>query len=111
MSRYGHPGITRSTFSLTEWAAQQDVQQAWAELSAQHNLVIQPFADAAIRAQVFGVPDSAIIGGWPLSLSMRKARKMGWHGCVDSIEAAFGTIWDFARLKLTAPPKVKGFKD
>lgn len=47
--------------------------------------------------------DSAVIGGWALSLSMRKARKMGFHGNVDSYEAAFGTLRDLARIKV-APP-------
>ena len=80
-------------------------------MTKQHDLVLQPFESEAMRAQVFGVPDSAIIGGWPLSLSMRKARKMGWHGCVDPIESAFGTIHEMARLGLTVAPGQKEWKE
>jgi len=80
--------------------------QAWSELTKQHGLVLDPFKD---RAQTFGTADSAVIGGWPLSLSMRKARKLGWLGTADSYEAAFNTIGDLARLKLTVMPVVEAF--
>jgi hypothetical protein len=104
--RYGPRGVTRSTFSLVEWSGQKEVQQAWKELSREYGLLFNPFKD---RAQVFGVADSALIGGWALSLSMRKARKMGWHGCVDSYESMFETILGLARLKVVPLPAVKEF--
>jgi hypothetical protein len=50
--------------------------------------------------------DSAVIGGWALSLSMRKARKLGFLGTVDSYETALMTIKDLARLKVVPPPAV-----
>ena len=108
---YGDPGITYSTFSLQEWAEEPEVAKAWTEMTKEHGLVLNPFESAEKRAQVFGVSDSAIVGGWPLSLSMRKARKLGWHGTVDSYEAAFKTIHDLARLKLTVAPPMKEFKE
>lgn len=74
---YGPQGITRSTFSLMEWSEQPEVVEVWEKIKAKHGLLVDPFKD---RAQFFGITDSAIIGGWPLSLSMRKARKMGFHG-------------------------------
>ncbi|KAK5722543.1 hypothetical protein LTR15_005774 [Elasticomyces elasticus] len=107
-SRYGPRGVTRSTFSLLEWSQSAKVDKAWKELSAQHGLLFDPFKD---KAQVFGMTDSAIIGGWPLSLSMRKARKMGWHGCVDSYESMFQTIRDLARLKVTPPMQATDFEE
>lgn len=108
---YGYPGITRASSSLLEWSGRPEVQQAWKELKQEHGLVIDPFASEKDRAQVFAMTDSAIIGGWPLSLSMRKARKMGWLGTVDSYEAAFRTIHDLARLKLTVAPEMKQFEE
>lgn len=91
-----------------EWSAEPEVQRAWKELTQKHGLLFDPFKDAA---GVFGVPDSAIIGGWPLSLSMRKAVKMGWNGKVDSYEAAFYTLHDFARLKVAPPPVMTTFEE
>ncbi|KIX06599.1 uncharacterized protein Z518_04575 [Rhinocladiella mackenziei CBS 650.93] len=103
---YGPQGVTRSTFSLLDWSGRDDVVKAWEELSDKYGLRFDPFKD---RAQVFGMTDSAIIGGWALSLSMRKARKMGWHGCVDSYESMFHTIRDLARLKVIPPMKMTEF--
>lgn len=93
--------MTRSTFSLLEWSEKPEVVQAWKELSEKNKLLLDPFKD---RAQIFGMTDSAIIGGWALSLSMRKARKMGFHGCVDSYESMFQTLQDFANLRVAPAP-------
>lgn len=70
--------------------------------------MLDPFKD---RAQIFGMTDSAVIGGWALSLSMRKARKMGWLGNVDSFESAFYCLKDLARLKVSPPLAVDEFED
>ncbi|KAK4505209.1 hypothetical protein PRZ48_003172 [Zasmidium cellare] len=95
---------SRTTFSLQEWSESQEVVDAWEALSKQHGLLFDPFKD---RAQVFGITDSAILGGWPLSLSMRKARKFGFHGTVDSYESAFETIKALAKMGV-AVPMVRG---
>lgn len=108
---YGHAGTTHSTFSLQEWASEPGVAEAWAELTKRHELVLNPFESEAKIAQVFGISDSAIVGGWPLSLSTRKARKLGWLGTVDSYEAAFNTIHDLAKLKLTVAPSKPSFEE
>jgi hypothetical protein len=55
--------------------------------------------------------DSAVIGSWPLSLSMRKARKLGFLGNVDSYETSFNAIRDLARLKVVPPPVVAEFSE
>lgn len=101
-------GITRSSFSLQEWSEASDVVQAWNELSEKHGLLLDPFKD---RAQIFGLSDSAIIGGWPLSLSMRKARKFGFHGTVDSFEAAFETIQGLVKMHVAAPMAATKFEE
>ena len=80
--------------------------QAWKELTAKYGLRFDPFAD---RASTFGVTDSAIIGGWALSLSIRKARKFGWTGSVDSYESGFYTLRDLAKLKVAPPLVMKEF--
>ncbi|CAK1357288.1 hypotheticalsprotein [Cercospora beticola] len=97
---FGPQGVTRCTFSLLEWSKQPEVESAWEQLKQQHNLVLDPFQD---REQIFGITDSAVIGGWPLSLSMRRARKMGFLGTVDSYESMFHTLQEFVRLKMSPP--------
>jgi hypothetical protein len=106
-SRYGW-GVSRTTFSLQEWSESQEVVDAWKVLSEKHGLRFDPFAD---RAKVFGITDSALLGGWPLSLSMRKARKFGFHGTVDSFEAAFETLQGLARMKVVVPMVKEVFEE
>ncbi len=91
-----------------EWSEKPEVVQAWEELTSKHHLLLDPFKD---RAQIFGMTDSAVIGGWALSLSMRKAVKLGWHGRVDSYESAFHTLHDLARLKVAPPPLKTSFTE
>lgn len=106
--RYGPPGVTRSTFSLLEWSESPTVVKAWTDLAQKHGLLLDPFKD---RAQIFGMTDSAVIGGWPLSLSIRKARKLGWLGTVDSFESAFHCLRDLARLKVAVPLAVGEYEE
>ncbi|CAK7235566.1 hypothetical protein SBRCBS47491_009336 [Sporothrix bragantina] len=106
---YGPQGVTRSTFSLLEWSGEPEVQAAWAELAKKHDLALDPFTDVN-RPQIFSMTDSAVIGGWALSLSMRKARTLGFHATADSFETAFNTIRDLARLKVVPPPSASAFE-
>ncbi|USW53394.1 Putative NAD(P)-binding domain superfamily [Septoria linicola] len=103
---YGSQGVTRCTFSLLEWSKKPDVEKAWDDLKQKHNLLLDPFQD---REQIFGITDSAVIGGWPLSLSMRKARKMGFHGTVDSYESMFSVLQEFVSLKMSPPLAVESY--
>ncbi|KAL1890770.1 hypothetical protein Sste5346_008095 [Sporothrix stenoceras] len=106
---YGPQGVTRTTFSLLEWSGQPEVKAAWAELSKKHDLALDPFTEVN-RPQIFSMTDSAVIGGWALSLSMRKARDLGFHATADSFETAFNTIRDLARLKVVPPPSATAFE-
>jgi hypothetical protein len=91
-----------------EWSEDPKVVAAWEELKRNHGLLLDPFKD---RAQIFGMTDSAIIGGWALSLSMRKARRMGFHATVDSYESAFVTLRDLAKLRVSPPLAEARFKE
>ncbi|PVH72836.1 NAD(P)-binding protein [Cadophora sp. DSE1049] len=103
---YGPFVVVRSTFSFMEWSEQPEVVQAWKVLAKMHNLLLDPFKD---RGQIFGITDSAVIGGWALSLSMRKARKMGFHATVDSYESMFQTLHDLAKLHVAPAPTQSKF--
>ncbi|KXL47361.1 hypothetical protein M433DRAFT_318094 [Acidomyces richmondensis BFW] len=52
---------------------------------------------------------SALVAGWPLCLSMRKACKLRWQSCADSYESMFHATQDLARLKVTPPIKADKF--
>ncbi|KAF1923840.1 uncharacterized protein M421DRAFT_95799 [Didymella exigua CBS 183.55] len=52
--------------------------------------------------QIFGFTDGSLMGA-SLDLTMNKARKMGWHGFVDSNDALIKVLGDFAKLKLLPP--------
>lgn len=100
--------VSRTTFSLQEWSESEEVVNAWEALSKKHELRFDPFRD---RAQVFGITDSALLGGWPLSLSMRKARRFGFHGTVDSYESAFETLKGLAKMGVAVPMVRLEFKE
>ncbi len=89
-----------------EWSERPEVVEAWEALKSKHGLLLDPFKD---RAQTFGITDSAIIGGWPLSLSIRKARKLGFHGTADSIEVQFYTFKALVDMKIAPPLAVEAF--
>lgn len=82
------------------------MQAAWKQLAQQHSLRLDPFEDIG---KTFGITDSAIIGGWALSLSTRKARKMGFYGSVDSYESMFVCLQGLVRLGVSPPLKVREF--
>ncbi|KAJ5263935.1 hypothetical protein N7478_011540 [Penicillium angulare] len=105
---YGPTGTTRSTFSFLEWSGRLEVQKVFGELAEKHGLVLEPFTEKN-RAQIFGMVDSAVLGDWPLSLSMRKARKLGFFGTADSYRSCFQAMHNLARLKLVVPPMVKEY--
>lgn len=100
----------KSTFSLLEWSQQPEVEQTWKELSQQHGLVLDPF-DPRYRARIFSFSDSAVIGDGPMTMSLRKARKHGFFGTVDSYHSIFNTLHELAHLKMIVPPSINEFKE
>ncbi|KAK4168164.1 Iridoid synthase [Cladorrhinum sp. PSN259] len=102
---YGPQQSFKSTFSLLEWSLQPEVEAAWKEVAAQHDLVLDPFDDR-YRARIFSFADSALVGDAPMTTSIAKARKSGFFGTVDSYQSIFQTFHDLARLKLIVAPAV-----
>ncbi|CAH0047652.1 unnamed protein product [Clonostachys solani] len=105
---YGPQATMRSTFSLLEWSLRPEVEQAWKEIAHKHDLVLDPF-DPLYRARIFSFSDSAVIGDGAMTLSMRKARKHGFFGTVDSYESIFDSLKELARLKMIMPPVLGEF--
>ena len=81
---YGPPVVGRFGFTLSSWAAKEENQKAWKEImeASGGNLTHDPFED--IEAN-FTYGDGALIRG--ACLGMNRARRLGWTGFVDSIEA------------------------
>jgi hypothetical protein len=102
---FGPPATYRFRFMLVDWARQSKVQKAWAELTGKHGLTGGNLQDMDID-RIFGFTDGSLIG-MSLDLTMNKARKMGWHGLVDSNDAILEVLREFVTLKML-PPLISG---
>ena len=81
------------------------MQKAWAELTAKYGLTGGDLRDMDID-RIFGFTDGSLIG-LSLDLTMNKARKMGWHGLVDSNDAILEVLGEFVKMKML-PPLISG---
>ncbi|KAJ5165754.1 hypothetical protein N7492_006050 [Penicillium capsulatum] len=99
---YGPPSVHRTTFTLVDWASKSENQQAWREIQEKSagQLTVNPFED--IEAN-FAFGDQAFRK--VPSLSMNKARVLGWTGYVDSIQSLFEIYTDLGKLGML--PKLK----
>ncbi|KAK6203804.1 hypothetical protein LQW54_008718 [Pestalotiopsis sp. IQ-011] len=101
---YGPKGPIRTTFTFVEWAKRPDVREAWARLAERHGLSQRELRDVD---RVFGFLDGSISRAGTLIFSMVKARKLGWHGTVDTTESLKAVFGDFVNIKMIPPmPKV-----
>lgn len=85
---------------MTEWAKEPEVQQAWRELAEKYDLSLKEIPEPE---RVLAFTDASLLGGVPVVFSMDKAKKMGWHGFVDSSECFLEVLNDFAKLKMLPP--------
>jgi hypothetical protein len=97
---YGQKGVTRRKFSMAEWAKREEVQVAWKEMCDEHGLSIPEEKELD---RIFGFLDGTLCRPAPLLFSPDKARKLGWHGYVDSCDALKETFDDLAKLKMVPP--------
>ncbi|OAL38093.1 hypothetical protein AYO20_02545 [Fonsecaea nubica] len=102
---YGGKGVSRRRFTFADWAKRQDVAQAWKEIAEQNELPQKELRDVD---RVFGFLDGTVCRASPLIFSTDKARKLGWHGFVDSTESLLEVFDDLAKIKMIPPvPKVE----
>ena len=97
---YGKKGITRRSFSMTEWAKRSEIQAAWREMASEHDLSMP---DETELDRIFGFLDGTLCRPAPLFFSPDKGRKSGWHGYVDSCDALKETFDNLAKLKMVPP--------
>lgn len=101
---YGGKGVSRRKFTFVEWAKKDDTAKAWKEIAEIHDLQQKDLKDID---RVFGFLDGSVCRPAPLVFSTDKARKLGWHGFVDSSESILEVFDDLAKLKMIPPvPKV-----
>ncbi|KAK2623585.1 hypothetical protein QTJ16_007139 [Diplocarpon rosae] len=96
---WGPATTCRYTFTMTAWAGDPAVQQAWSEIVQKHGLDTSrnPFSRPE---ETFLFLDGALWAMERLNLSEMKCRKMGWHGVVDTSESIFTTLDEFSKLGL-----------
>ncbi|OBT41182.1 hypothetical protein VE00_08115 [Pseudogymnoascus sp. WSF 3629] len=95
---YGPNGKIRFTFNLIEWASRPETQKAWAEIASKNGITHNPFDNIE---RVWTPANFALIRSWPNSVSMDKARKLGWHGYLDTHESIREIFEQMAKLKIT----------
>ncbi|ETI24630.1 hypothetical protein G647_03999 [Cladophialophora carrionii CBS 160.54] len=104
---YGGNGVSRRRFTFVEWAGRKDVADAWREMAQRDGLVQKELKEMDIE-RVFSFLDGSVCRAAPLIFSSDKARKLGWHGFVDSSESLLEVFDDLAKLKMIPPvPKVE----
>jgi hypothetical protein len=97
---YGQKGVTRRKFTMVQWAKREEVQVAWKEMCDEHGLSMPEEKELD---RIFGFLDGTLCRPAPLLFSPDKARKLGWHGYVDSCDALRETFDDLAKLKMVPP--------
>jgi len=101
---YGEKGRVRRKFTFVDWAKREEMNKAWKEIAEAHNLPQKELKDVD---RVFGFLDGTVCRAAPLIFSTNKARKLGWHGFVDSSESILEVFEELAKLNMIpAVPKV-----
>lgn len=103
---YGDKGTVQVRAPMAEWAKRDDVKAAWKEISQQYGL--RGNGELQDVDRVFSFLDGSLNRPAPILLTTDKARKLGWHGYVDSVESFLEVFDDFAKIKMIPPvPKVR----
>ncbi|KAJ5757980.1 uncharacterized protein N7511_006674, partial [Penicillium nucicola] len=94
---YGDPETLRFAFSLTEWAKQAEIQEAWKEIEATYGVNWSGIDDVE---KVFGFTDFALITPYPSNFSRDKAQTLGFFGYVDTCESILRVLDDFVDMNI-----------
>lgn len=99
--RFGPPATFYTRFTFVDWAKQSKVQKAWEEILTKHNLKNASKLQDMDVDRIFAFLDGSFKG--TLDLSMNKARKLGWHGFVDTNDCVHEVLGEFADLGMLPP--------
>lgn len=93
--------VLKFKFSFVQWAQRPENKKAWKELMDKHGLKGDPFGENLQR--IFEFLDFAMLPPFPFTLSMTKARKLGWNGSVDPVLSHREVIEEFVTMKMVPP--------
>lgn len=95
---YGGQQKPRFSFTLSQWATEEENQKAWREIVEKHGLTHNPFEDL----ECWQFADAA---AWALSLtlSMNKAMNFGWTGHVDTLLSLHRAYGELSRIGMLPP--------
>lgn len=99
----GPPFSMKLSYPLVKWAEEPSTPKAWEEMMQQSN--------GQLKKNLFeGDFQDVFMGDFAFSpfgtLSMNKAKRFGWNGFVDTIEAIFEMFQEMVQLGLLPPMKV-----
>jgi hypothetical protein len=99
---FGPAGKVSITWSFSEWAEREEVKAAWEKLQGREGLRkdLDPWRSWEKMQEVWGTLDAEILGGWGRTQTMYKAKKLGWHGHVQTDEGMKDTIDKMVRMKM-----------
>ena len=99
---YGPPTVSRTAFSLSQWAQDKSNAEIWRKLMNESGgrLTHDPFEDLVAH---FTFADAICLR---MNLSMNKARRLGWTGFVDTTESIFEMYKEMESLGMLPPMKV-----
>ncbi|KAJ8117826.1 hypothetical protein OPT61_g1069 [Boeremia exigua] len=99
---HGPPVLRASSFKMLDWAQEQCNKDAWREImeASKGAITTNPFEDDVVK-EIFQLLD--IYFSIVVTVSMSKARRQGWTGFVDTIEAAFESATEMVSMGLLPP--------
>ncbi|KAJ4245256.1 hypothetical protein NW762_014126 [Fusarium torreyae] len=99
---HGPPTEIRFTMKMADWARDVQTQQAWQRIMEHSNgkVTINPFEESVLKDNFEFLHICLTVTG---TMSMNKARLLGWTGFVDTLEAAFESCQEMARMGLLPP--------
>lgn len=100
--RYGPYGHCCSSFSLSAWTKDSAVQSAWADLKREHDLASDPLASGSAEGMWASLQFSLTMS-WSWATSIDKARGLGWHGHIDTMEAMREVFESFVEMGMIPP--------
>lgn len=95
-----HQGAVEQRIDLVRWSQKDEVKQAWTRLADRDGLEKDSFEKATWSFLGF------VLGrNYDLTISMSKARRLGFTGYVDTWDAFCETFDDLENLKIIPPTK------
>jgi len=99
---FGAPGKVFISFTFEEWSQKTEVREAWARIQDRAGLrkELNPWRNEVTVKELFQTLDAELLGGWGRVQTMDKAKKLGWHGHVQTDEGLRDTVEKMVELKM-----------